>query len=123
MNHRSFTDSSFSVVVLEAPGDSGNESGRYTVQLVISWPLVEGFLGRDTITTVPDTNRERLNLVQAIAETWVDPFRQLALGLPGDTEVMPIVLDDWPPPRDLRTNGRIVLMGDAMHPMAMCEHS
>ncbi|PVI05802.1 FAD/NAD(P)-binding domain-containing protein [Periconia macrospinosa] len=105
--------------LLETPDDPGNERGKYIVQLVVSWPLVEGFLGRPTVTTIPDTNRARLTLIRAIAQTWADPFRQIALELPENTEVKPILLDDWPPPRDFQTTGRIALMGDAMHPMAM----
>jgi len=118
----SSTNNSFAYFsLLETPDDPGNESGKYIVQLVVSWPLVEGFLGRSIVTTVPDTNKARLALIRDIAQTWVDPFRQIALELPEDTEVKPILLDDWPPPRGFHTTGRIVLMGDAMHPMAMCK--
>lgn len=108
--------------VLEVPGDPGSNSGKYVVQLVVSWPLVEGFLGRATVTTIPDINTDRLTLIRDIAQTWAEPFRGIALDvLSEDTEVKPIVLDDWPPPLDLRTTGRTVLMGDALHPMTMCE--
>ncbi|ESA43495.1 hypothetical protein NCU03470 [Neurospora crassa OR74A] len=36
-----------------------------------------------------------------------------------DTEVKRLDLTDWAPPKGLRSRGRMALVGDALHPMAM----
>lgn len=41
--------------------------------------------------------------------------------MPLGTEVKGLVLKDWLPSYDLQTRGRTVLMGDALHLMAMCK--
>ena len=105
--------------MLNAPGNDGSQS--YTAQVVVSWPYRNGFLGRDVPLTMPSSNTTRVNLLKILAETWAEPFRSLALGLPGTTELKPLELTDWPPPKDFHGNGRVVLLGDALHPMAMCK--
>lgn len=43
------------------------------------------------------------------------------MGLGGGTEIKTLELFDCVPPEDLRSEGRVVLMGDALHPMTMCK--
>jgi len=62
-------------------------------------------------------------LIKKFANTWAEPFRSLAQRIPDETEVKCLQLADWPPPRGLRTQGSVALVGDAMHPMVMCKSS
>ncbi|KAK4210199.1 hypothetical protein QBC37DRAFT_475158 [Rhypophila decipiens] len=108
--------------MLDAPGSNANQDGKYTCQIVVSWPLRSGFFGTEAIINCLSTNEERLGLIQRFAQTWAEPFRSLALDIPPGTEVKPVDLHDWPPP--LVSTSRIkasnvTLMGDAFHPMAM----
>ncbi len=112
------------VTVLDAPGNAPNgngNNGKYTCQMVVSWPVRRGFLGQTSPTAFPDTDIEGVALLQRIGETWAEPFRSLARSVRPDTEVKCLELYDWPPPRGLRTAGRVALVGDALHPMAMCK--
>jgi len=107
--------------VLDAPGNEGNSTGLYVCQMCISWPFRPGFFGQSAPIEFPATSRERLDLARTFARTWAEPFRSLILDLPDGTEVKTLDLADWPPPRALRGCGPVVLMGDAMHQMAMCK--
>lgn len=62
-----------------------------------------------------------MKLLRDFAQTWAEPFRGLVLGLNGGTEVKALDLYDCVPPRGLKGNGRVVLMGDALHQMTMCK--
>ena len=43
------------------------------------------------------------------------------MGISGGTEVKALELYDCVPPEGLKSNGRVVLMGDSLHQMTMCE--
>lgn len=43
------------------------------------------------------------------------------MGLGGGTEIKTLELFDCVPPEGLRSEGRVVLMGDALHQMTMCK--
>lgn len=105
---------------LDAPGNNNN-GGHYTCHLVVSWPVRDGFFDSPTPITVPETNQGRISLIKQFASTWAEPFRSLALNIPPETEAKHLNLSDWPPPRGLRTSGSVALVGDALHPMAMCK--
>lgn len=107
-------------IVLDAPGnDEGtNEGGNYTCQIVVSW-TTQG--DSSSSTPVPDTDEESLSLIKSFASAWAEPFRSLILNIPPGTTTQRLNLTDWPPPRDLRTSGNVALVGDALHPMAMCK--
>jgi 2-polyprenyl-6-methoxyphenol hydroxylase-like FAD-dependent oxidoreductase len=92
------------------------------MQLVASWPLRDGALGRQGKTEMPETNDERLALVREFAATWAEPFRGIVQAVSDDTEVKALELTDWVTPKNMHTTGRAVLVGDAMHAMAMCKH-
>ncbi|AEO57277.1 hypothetical protein MYCTH_2314986 [Thermothelomyces thermophilus ATCC 42464] len=106
--------------VLDAPGNApeGN-GGKYTYQMVFSWPVRDGFFNQPAPIEFPETNEGRVELIKKFAKTWADPFRSLALSIPSDTEVKSLELYDWPPPKGLRTTGNVALVGDALHPMVM----
>ena len=89
--------------------------------MVVSWPIRDGFFHQATPIVYPETNTSRIELIKTFAETWAEPFRSLAHSIPSATDVKALELYDWPPPRGLRTTGHVVLAGDALHPMSMCE--
>ncbi|KAL2189213.1 FAD/NAD(P)-binding domain-containing protein [Thermothelomyces heterothallicus CBS 203.75] len=106
--------------VLDAPGNaSEGNGGKYTYQMVFSWPVRDGFFNQPAPIEFPETNEGRIELIKKFAKTWADPFRSLALSIPSDTEVKSLELYDWPPPKGLRTTGNVALVGDALHPMVM----
>jgi hypothetical protein len=89
--------------------------------MVFSWPIRAGFFGEPAPIAFPETPEGRIALIKRLAETWAEPFRSLALGIPADAEAKSLELYDWPPPKGLRTTGHVALAGDALHPMAMCK--
>lgn len=89
--------------------------------MVFSWPIRAGFFGELAPIAFPERPEGRIALIKRFAETWAEPFRSLALGIPADTEAKSLELYDWPPPQGLRTTGLVALAGDALHPMAMCK--
>lgn len=109
--------------VLDAPGNSPERNnGNYTCQIVVSWPVRDGFFSQASPIAFPDTDEGGIELVKKFAETWADPFRSLARRIdPRDAEVKYLELSDWPPPKGLRTTGHVALVGDAFHPMTMCK--
>ncbi|KAF4943119.1 hypothetical protein FSARC_15038, partial [Fusarium sarcochroum] len=107
------------VSLLDAPGNHEDNSHPYVCQMCVSWPYREGFFNSDSPIEIPDTAEESHNLVRKFAETWAEPFRSLALGVPTDLELKGLKLQDLPPPKDLHTSGRAVLMGDSIHATAM----
>ncbi|CCC13924.1 hypothetical protein SMACR_08433 [Sordaria macrospora] len=108
------------VSVLDAPGNSPNKgTDKYTVQVVVSWPIRSGVLGQSSPIPVPESNDERLGLLKTFAALWSEPFKSLVCNAPGDTEVKRLDLADWAPPKGLRSAGRVTFVGDALHPMAM----
>ncbi|OHW99499.1 FAD binding domain-containing protein [Colletotrichum incanum] len=105
--------------MLDAPGNNDESTDKYSCQMCISWPDRPGFLGNPESTDYPQTIAGKIELIKSFAEGWSEPFRGLALSIPADTDVKQLDLYDYPPPRGLRSKGRVVLMGDAFHAMAM----
>uniref|UniRef100_A0A8H7KFG3 FAD-binding domain-containing protein n=1 Tax=Bionectria ochroleuca TaxID=29856 RepID=A0A8H7KFG3_BIOOC len=87
--------------------------------MCVSWPYRNGFLDSEHPIDIPSSNAERLQLFQRISSTWGEPFLTIAKEVAADQEIKSLELRDFPPPRELRTNGRAVLMGDSFHAMAM----
>ncbi|EEU41664.1 uncharacterized protein NECHADRAFT_97732 [Fusarium vanettenii 77-13-4] len=115
----SANDSFVYVSLLDTPGNHGDVFHPYVYQMCVSWPYREGFLDNPAPTEIPPTDDEKYKLIRRLAETWAEPFRTLALSVPEDAELKPLAPQDFPPPQDLRTPGRAILMGDAIHAMAM----
>ncbi|KAM5369407.1 hypothetical protein ACJZ2D_009021 [Fusarium nematophilum] len=107
------------VSLLDAPGNYTDTSHPYVCQICVSWPYRDGFFNSPSPIEIPEANEEKLKLVKSFAETWADPFRSLVLRIPSDAELKGLSPQDFPPPKGLHTTGRAVLMGDAIHAMAM----
>ncbi|EWG54086.1 hypothetical protein FVEG_12382 [Fusarium verticillioides 7600] len=105
--------------VLDAPGNHADTNRPYTGQFCISWPFREGFLNRPSPIEIPDTPEEQYKLVQQLTSTWAECFRPLASAVSLDSEMKGLKIQDLTPPKDFQTTGRAVLMGDALHAMAM----
>jgi hypothetical protein len=112
--------------VLDAPGNTNNaglegSNSRYTCQIVVSWPVRDGFFNQASPIAFPDTSKGGIDLIKKFAETWAEPFRSLVHSIPDGAEAKFLELSDWPPPTDLRSTGHVALIGDAFHPMVMCK--
>lgn len=105
--------------MLDAPGNHQDGVHPYILQMCVSWPYRAGFFGRDAPIEVPETSDEQLKLIHELGETCAEPWRSLALGANVNSDVKGLKIQDLPPPIDLQTAGRAVLMGDALHAMAM----
>lgn len=90
--------------------------------MCVSWPYRAGFFGRDNPIEIPETAEGQRNLIHDFAKTWAEPWRTLALGVTVDSDIKGLKIQDLPPPADFQTSGRAVLMGDALHAMAMCKY-
>jgi hypothetical protein len=61
-------------------------------------------------------------VLRKLGDLWAEPFRSFVRAIPEETEIKPLELCDWPPPKNMRTTGRVALVGDALHAMAMCKY-
>ncbi|RFN47027.1 hypothetical protein FIE12Z_8753 [Fusarium flagelliforme] len=102
--------------MLETPqvnGTAGTNNEHYRVQVMISWPM------KTADDEVKPTDAERLAYMKQRATEFNPVLRDVIHAIPEGSEVIEIVLQDWPcPPWDNR-NGRITLAGDAAHAMTM----
>lgn len=106
--------------VLDAPGNNADSNNRYTCQVCVSWPHRPGFLGCCEPLDTPPSQAERRKLIEKLSLTWADPFRSFLGNVSSDAEIKSLDVADFPPSRGLHSQGRAVLMGDALHAMAMC---
>jgi len=111
----------FLLLVLDAPDNVGNDTGKYACQIILSWPYRPGFYGQQDPIDVPSSNEERYKLFKDMTKGWAEPFKTLVEGARETTDFKELRLQDWAPTRELRSNGRAVVMGDAMHLMTMCK--
>ena len=109
--------------VLDAPGSNADSTENYVCQMCFSWPYRQGFLGKDAPVEIPETNSERLQLIKSLAANWAEPFRTVALGISDQDELKDLIPQDFAAPQDLHSPGLAILMGDAIHAMAMCKSS
>ncbi|KAK5661045.1 hypothetical protein OQA88_12424 [Cercophora sp. LCS_1] len=106
--------------VLDAPGNRPpGERTKYTCQVIVSWPVRDGFFGKAEGIPFPSTSEEGVKLIKMFASTWAEPFRSMVSSIPDDTEIKCLSLYDWVPPREPLSVSRIALLGDAYHPMSM----
>lgn len=108
--------------MLDAPGNHPDDGQPYVLQMCVSWPYRAGFFGSDTPIEIPETAEEQRNLIHEFAKTWAEPWRSLALGVTGDSDIKGLKIQDLPPAADFQTSDREILMGDALHAMAMCKY-
>ncbi|KAH6605877.1 fad binding domain-containing [Trichoderma cornu-damae] len=107
------------ISVLDVPGNQVDSNPDvFSCQLHVSWPYRPG--DGAAAPDVPTTNKERYEMMHALAETWAEPFRSLVLNnVYPDTEIKRLDVLDWAPPKGLQSKGQAVLMGDAFHLMSM----
>ncbi|CAF3568889.1 unnamed protein product [Fusarium graminearum] len=102
--------------MLETPhvnGTAGTDDERYRVQVMISWPM------KTEQEEVKATDAERLAYMKQRAIEFNPVLRDVVHAIPEGSEVIEIVLQDWPClPWDNRS-GKITLAGDAAHAMTM----
>ncbi|KAJ5120515.1 uncharacterized protein N7515_009903 [Penicillium bovifimosum] len=99
---------------LDTPSNFENSSkDRYHCQIIISWADSKGI-------AVPNSNAERIALMQQLTENWSEPFRSLLHKLPKDAEVRSIRIEDWMFRLGRKhAHPRAVLVGDSAHTMTM----
>ncbi|QPC57779.1 hypothetical protein HYE67_000010 [Fusarium culmorum] len=102
--------------MLETPhvnGTAGTDNERYRVQVMISWPM------KTEQDEVKATDADRLSYMKQRAIEFNPVLRDVLHAIPEGSEVIEIVLQDWPClPWDNRS-GKITLAGDAAHAMTM----
>ena len=109
--------------ILSTPQVNGSaETGNpyYEAQLDFNWPIN----CPEDDDVVPETSAERLAKIKRFATAgtgFYQPLRDIVLSIPQDTQVLPVALADWPTVPWPNLDGRVTLLGDAAHPMAMCE--
>jgi 2-polyprenyl-6-methoxyphenol hydroxylase-like FAD-dependent oxidoreductase len=99
---------------LNSPYNTGNDSGNYICQVIISWAESKDI-------SIPESNAERIALIKHITSDWAGHLRTLIEVIPEDAEATAIHLADWFPTTN-REDERVVLMGDAAHTMTMCAY-
>ncbi|KAL8793224.1 MAG: hypothetical protein Q9195_004160 [Heterodermia aff. obscurata] len=91
-----------------------HEEGQREAQFSLSYPYRPGFWGQDHAMEVP---AERVALMKAFAEGWVEPFRELVMSLAEDSAVKELVVEDFLPEKGI--GERVALVGDAGHAMTI----
>ena len=87
------------------------DTGCYAFYSTLSTPQVNG-------------SAERLAKIKRFATAgtgFYQPLRDIVLSIPQDAKVLPVALADWPTVPWPNLDGRVTLLGNAAHPMAMCE--
>ena len=81
-------------------------------------------MGREEPLDIPKTGKERLTLMKDIAKGWAEPFQELVISIPEDTDAKAIAPEEFVPKERLWDNmkGRATLVGDAAHTMPMCTY-
>ncbi|KAI1323139.1 FAD binding domain-containing protein [Xylariaceae sp. FL0255] len=105
--------------ILDAPGSNRDSGDTYTMQVSVSWEPRPGLLGREEPLKFPESQDERRALIHEIADTWTEPFKSFIHSIPKETEIQVLVVQDYIPPLDFKQKGRVTLIGDSVHAMAM----
>lgn len=104
------------VSMLETPhvnGTKGTENERYRLQINISWPV------KTADDEVKPTASERLAEMKCRAQEFNPTLRDAVHAIPEGSDVLEIVLQDWPCLEWNNHGGRATLVGDAAHAMTM----
>ena len=111
---------------LDTPSNNARSenSDTYELQIILSWPYRKGYMGREEPLDVPAMGKEKVALMKKMAEGWAEPFQEMVMNMPEDTDPKAIVLEDFLPKERMWDNmeGRITLIGDAAHAMTMCTY-
>ncbi|OJJ08363.1 hypothetical protein ASPVEDRAFT_89588 [Aspergillus versicolor CBS 583.65] len=111
----------FSMLDTPTEDEISSGSGRYKVQLGISWHV------KSPNDEVPSSNADRLANMKRRAEEFVPFLYDTIQRIPEGTEVVEVTLADWGCPVWDNREGRVTLAGDAAHAMTMyrgeaCNH-
>ena len=113
----------FMFAFLDMP-PQGAEKATAAVQITMSWPYEPGFLGKQEPSDPPNEHLERVAWLRRLAKDWANPVHDLIQGMPEDSIVRVITIEEWLPNNDSsrrRSDGRVTLVGDAAHLMTSCE--
>ncbi|KAM5343638.1 hypothetical protein ACJ41O_012175 [Fusarium nematophilum] len=102
--------------MLETPqvnSTAGTGNERYRVQVMISWPV------KSQEDEVKATDSERLAYMKRRATEFNPVLRGIVHAIPEGSEVLEIVLQDWPCLPWDNHKGKVTLAGDAAHAMTM----
>jgi 2-polyprenyl-6-methoxyphenol hydroxylase-like FAD-dependent oxidoreductase len=115
-------DGYFMFAFLDMP-PPGSKNGKAGVQLTISWPYEPGYLGQEAPSDPPTELPEQLAWLKHMAKHWANPVHDLIYGMPDDSIVRVIRVQEWMPNDANRrpTDGRITTVGDAAHLMTSCK--
>lgn len=101
--------------------ESAQEGDGYLYQVCISWNTNKTMFDRDDTTCATSTNEQRIDLIRTIVSGWAEPFRSFLSLIPDTAEVKKLDINDFAPHSGLQVSGRVLLIGDAFHAMAMCK--
>lgn len=104
----------FSMLDTPTEDEVSSGSGRYKVQLGISWHV------KSPNDEVPSSNADRLANMKRRAEGFVPFLYDTIQRIPEGTEVVEVTLADWECPVWENREGMVTLAGDAAHAMTMC---
>ncbi|KAE8391159.1 hypothetical protein BDV23DRAFT_171898 [Aspergillus alliaceus] len=107
-------DGYFIFAFLDMP-PPGSKDGKAGVQLTISWPYEPGYLGQEAPSDPPTELPEQLAWLKRMAKHWANPVHDLIYGMPDDSIVRVIRVQEWTPNDANRrpTDGKITTVGDA----------
>jgi hypothetical protein len=108
-------------LVLEAPQNLNDSNESCLYQICISWNINNSTPEIQKLAHGLSDQASRLNLIRSIAQQWAEPFRSFLMLMPDTTEIKQLDLSDFVPRIELRSNGNVLLVGDAFHAMAMCK--
>ncbi|KAF2811399.1 FAD/NAD(P)-binding domain-containing protein [Mytilinidion resinicola] len=101
--------------MLSTPEVNGSSGGGeyYEGQLNLSW------LVKSAEDEVPVTARARVAKMKQMAQPFEKRLKKVVDGIPDDSEVLEIKLQDWPTKKWDNRSGTVTLVGDAAHAMTM----
>lgn len=97
--------------------------GLASVQLTISWPFEEGYLGEKEGSDPPETFDEQREWLKRIAKHWASPVRDLIYNIADDSVLRNVNIEEWLPSDDIPrfSDKRVTVVGDAAHLMTSCK--
>lgn len=104
------------ISLLDSPemnGSQGTDQETYKVQVIESW------LVKTPEDEVPESDAERIAVMKRRAQEFHPTLKAIVDGIPADTPITEISLQDWPCQEWDNHSGRVTLAGDAAHAMTM----
>ena len=94
------------------------------MQLTISWPFEEGYLGEEQGSEPPEEFEERLAWLRRIAKYWANPVREMIYNIPDGSILRAVNIEEWLPNNDMTRykDERVTIVGDAAHLMTSCKN-